>query len=171
MQILGSLTCNFPVEFPVFTWIFLMTQQDHTEQRDCRHFLLLLNSPKPCDKMIMVLKNSLPGVEIKISCVRLKRDNLPSCLSDGLVCVTPLTEDWRLCAILDSSGTRCRRRMALNKYSSRPQMLCGMTATHVLLCASCQECTSIRQTYELEVIINIYLYVRGTLSTSGGIKK
>lgn len=37
------------VEIPVFTWIFLMTQQDHTEQRDCRHFLLLLNSPKPCD--------------------------------------------------------------------------------------------------------------------------
>lgn len=34
-----------------------MTQQDHTEQRDCRHFLLLLNSPKPCDKMIAILKS------------------------------------------------------------------------------------------------------------------
>lgn len=41
----------------VFTWIFFMTQQAHIEQRDCRHFLLLLKSQSHVTKY----NNRLPG--------------------------------------------------------------------------------------------------------------
>lgn len=117
-------------------------------------------------------KNRLPGVAIKTSFVRLKKDNLPSCLSDGLVWLLHWLKTEGCAHYLTAQG-RCRRRMARNKYShysSRPQLLCGMTATHVLLCACCQECTIIRRKKNPWTIRN-NLFMRGTLSTSGGIQK
>lgn len=94
-------------------------------------------------------KNRLPGVETKTSFARLKKVNLPSCLSDGLVCLLHWLKTEGCAQYLTATG-RCRRRMARsrNKYahsvdSSRPQMLRGMTATHVLFCARCQQCKTI----------------------------
>lgn len=50
-------------------------------------------------------KNRLPGAETKSSFARLKKVNLPSCLSDGLVWLLHWLKDWRLCAMFDSFGT------------------------------------------------------------------
>lgn len=61
-----------------------MTQQDHTMQRDCRHFLLLLNSPKPCDKFAIISKRTFRWLRLRTSFARLREVNLLSCLSDGL---------------------------------------------------------------------------------------
>lgn len=87
-------------------------------------------------------KNRLPGAETKTSFARLKKVNLPSCLSGGLVWLLHWLKTEGCAQYLTAPG-RCRRRMARNKYSpdsSRPQTLRGMTATHVLFCARCQQC-------------------------------
>lgn len=80
-----------------------MTQQDHTMQRDCRHFLLLLNSPKPCDKIGIISKPTFPLLRLRTSFPRLRELNLLSCLSDGLDRLVHCLETESLCAIFDSS--------------------------------------------------------------------
>lgn len=91
--------------------------------------------------MIVKLKAGFRGAETqKLFREAWKKVNLPSCLSDGLVWWLHWLETEGCAQYLTAPG-RCRRRMARNKYSldsARPQMLRGMTATHVLLCARCQ---------------------------------
>lgn len=89
-------------------------------------------------------KNRLPGVDTSTSFREAKKKvNLSELFVWWISLVTPLTEDWRLCATFDSSGTLpppYGSQQVHSLDSSSPQTLRGMTATHVLLCSRCQQC-------------------------------
>lgn len=83
-----------------------MTQQDHTMQRDCRHFLLLLNSPKPCDKFAIISKRTFRWLRLRTSFARLREVNLLGCLSGGLDRLVHCLETEASAQYLTAPGTQ-----------------------------------------------------------------